>query len=365
MATFQDGLYVGTLNVQFWQNPLGILDLAGGPQAVLTDSEGSEIWKYNGETWRATMKGGFGNVHNKGIRNLFQHIDGRLYAGTVNYINGAEVWRSEDGEQWTTIASNGFGRGQANGSIRGMASFQGKLYVGTENYAFGGEIWAWDGGNWEQVADKGLGNRKNLSIAELKVWNGLLYMFTWNAFGAEIFVYDGQDITRIAAGGIENKLNVAILGVAVYNGRMYVGTANFVSGAELYRSTDGTHFERIATKGLGDPLQAYLWRFLEHRGMLYMGTFQQGPVYGLTKEGGRVYRMDPYEIIEEIVGPEGSLAKEGFNDWRNYGIRTMANYQGKLYMGTAQCFFCLYRPGTNIWELDTRSSKTECASSIW
>eukprot|EP00923_Selenidium_pygospionis_P048760 GHVN01083790.1.p1 GENE.GHVN01083790.1~~GHVN01083790.1.p1 ORF type:complete len:404 (+),score=6.49 GHVN01083790.1:134-1345(+) len=356
MATFKGGLYAGTLNTQFWNKPEEIegMEDPRDLHRLISDTDGAEIWRYYGQSWTKIISVGFGNKNNKGIRNLYEHTDGNLYAGTANYLDGAEIWRSSDGDSWTNIAREGFGRG--NGSARGMVSFRGALYVGTENSLFGGEIWRWDGYTWVQVVDGGISSRRNLSIGELTVWQDLLYAFTWNAMGFEIFVYDGTDFKQVASAGISNKFNSAGLGVAVYNDRIYVGTANYVTGAELYRSNDGFTFERIASKGLGDIKQAYLWRLFESNGLLYIGTVNQGPIYAPVSAGGNVYRMDKNEQLEELVGPVGSLAEAGFGDWRNYGIRTMA---GKIYFGTAQCFFCVYRPGTNVWALDNKA----CTSS--
>jgi hypothetical protein len=43
----------------------------------------------------------------------------------------------------------------------------------------------------------------------------------------------------------------------------------------------------------------------------------------------------------------------GFGQRINWGIRNMAEFRGKFYLGTAQCYFprCLaFVTGTEIWE---------------
>lgn len=351
MTTFGDHLYVGTMNVELWASQ-GQADQEADPI-----SKGSEVWRYDGESWEKVVDMGFkGGVDNLGTRNLYVY-QGMLYAGTVNYTEGCEVWRTFDGVTWEPIMQGGFGK-HTTGSVRGMAEYKGLLYVGVENFQEGGEMHAWDGTTWTKIVDKGIENPRNNSMAELVPWQDLLYVFTWNALGFEVYSFDGSDFIRLVGFGAANPpglgqlTNMAVLGTSVFHDLLYLGTANFLFGADMFRSADGVNWEQLVDNGFDDPRQAYVWRMKEYRGDLYLGTWTEGKLPLLFGEGGRLYRMDPEENFEQLMGPEGLLMDEGFGDWQNYGIRTMAVYDEKLYLGTAQCFFCSNRKGTEIWELD-------------
>lgn len=102
---------------------------------------------------------------------------------------------------------------------------------------------------------------------------------------------------------------------------------------------------------------------MEYRGDLYVGTFVQAPWFdGISgieppvEEGGRLYRIDSAENIVELVGPNGLLMGSGFDNPQNYGIRSMAVFQGKLYLGTAQTFIWGEREGAEVWELNPDAS---------
>ena len=69
--------------------------------------------------------------------------------------------------------------------------------------------------------------------------------------------------------------------------------------------------------------------------------------------GGRLYRSHDGSTWVEEVGPFGSLAPPGFDDDLNHGLRTLESYQGALFVGTAQCFFCDFAvTGAEVWRRD-------------
>jgi len=371
MAPFGDHLYVGTLNANLWGDPIGAIDAANLMDAV---SKGTEIWRFDGHNWEQVVDNGFkGNGNNAGTRNLFEY-KGMLYAGTVNYAEGCEVWRTADGETWEPIMQGGFGS-QLSGSVRGMAKYKNLLYVGVENVFEGAQLYTWDGASWTKIANGGIGNPLNFSVADMLVWKGLLYLFTWNALGLEIYTYDGSTFECICGvggpnpPGLSQTTNMGVMGVAIFNDRLYLGTADLLFGADLFRTDDGKNWVQLINNGFSDQRQAYIWRMKEYRGDLYMGTFHEGHFPLFLHEGGRLYRMDPQERFEELVGPDGLLMDEGFGDWMNYGMRTLSVFNEKLYIGTAQFFLSPWqRKGLEIWEFDPdaqgRSLKTSDGRSV-
>jgi len=342
MASFKGHLYAGTLNRDDW-------DLGLDP------NRGTEVWRFDGTNWEIVVDSGFGSPNrNWGTRRLFPW-NGVLYAGTMNASRGAEVWQTEDGVNWEQIAREGFGTG-TNDSIRAMAVYNDLLYLGTTNRDRGGQIHAWDGSSWTKIVDSGITTKGNGVISDLVPWRGLLYVFTWNQRGFQIFTYDGSTFTQIVGPGTSNpaglakKTNEAVLDAIVYNDRLYVGTEDYAYGADLYRTDDGVNFVRVVKNGWGDIDQTYVWQMEVFGGHLYLGTLRGASKTGMG--GTQIYRMDPQENFVELVGPKGLLHKPGFGNPDNYGTRSLAVYNGKLYIGTAQnIFFPSDYMGTQVWEL--------------
>ncbi|RLB76275.1 MAG: hypothetical protein DRH15_12845, partial [Deltaproteobacteria bacterium] len=83
--------------------------------------------------------------------------NGMLYIGTLNFNDGAEIWRTRDGVTWEPVELYGFGR--TNGYIWRLIEYKGMLVAGTLNPFFGCEIWASDtgeAGTLKQVNIKGM-----------------------------------------------------------------------------------------------------------------------------------------------------------------------------------------------------------------
>jgi len=91
-------------------------------------------------------------------------LEGNLYTGTVNPIDGCQVWRYDSGTNWTQVNTNGFGTTN-NQAVSSMAVLGKKLYLGTLNPLDGCQLWRYDGGNdWTQVNTSGFGTANNLGI---------------------------------------------------------------------------------------------------------------------------------------------------------------------------------------------------------
>ena len=123
-AEFRGQLYAGTRN---W-------------------TTGAQIWRCTTcdapGNWSRVMGDGFGDKNNGHVRDLYVQGD-QLYAATYNEATGLEVWRTSDGMNWTKVGSAGFGDSNNRGAHfdRALAAFNGRLYVGTQNYPNGAEIW--------------------------------------------------------------------------------------------------------------------------------------------------------------------------------------------------------------------------------
>jgi hypothetical protein len=337
MEAFGGYLYVGTLN----------------------NIEGPQIWRWDGTTWEEVLRLDVA-TGNTGFRTM-QVFKGWLYASTVNEEQGAELWRTQDGTTWEAVpaAMHGFGD-PLNTSFRGMAIFKRQLYLGVQNQSgSGGQLWRTrDGARWRPVNQDGFGDTSNNSVHSLDVFGGMLYAGTGNDSQLQIFrSSDGRTFQQVvgtnaevpAGFGIPKNQNAVQL--FNYNGQMYVGTVDITLGFSVFRTTDGINYDKIASGGGGDPDNYFAWRFADYQDYLWLGIGNFNTAGG---EGGSILRsQDGRKNWETLVGFDGTYFSYGFDQPLNWGIRSIKEFNNKLYFGTAQCWkaYCdPYTTGTQIWE---------------
>lgn len=334
MKSFDDYLYVGT------QNP----------------AEGGEIWRYRPELgWEQLLEGGLGNPGNMGVR-TFVEFNGHLYASTNNHDTGGEIWRqSEDtrGVVWERVIEPGFGNCD-NTSIRGLKVFDGQLYAGTYNFPTGCEVWrSPDGIDWEQLLEGGFGSANNFAAAVMEEQAGKLYVGTWNIQeGLEVWRWsdtDGWELTNEHGFGDVNNWNA--VGISKYKGRIYVGTGNVWGGAEVWCFDAEEGWEKVGPGGFGNPWNSYHWYMETYRGKLYVGTLN------LKWFGLQGHELWSYHDVQGWT----QVAAHGFGERNNYGLRTMAEYRGDLYIGIANT---LPEPwiaeGCEVWRYDEEMIHANC-----
>lgn len=338
MQVFNGHLYVGTLN----------------------NVDGPQIWRWGGTgtTWTKVHSRDFATTGNTGFRSMTVY-KGQLYAATVNETQGAELWRSADGTSWQMVATGGLGTPN-NTSFRGLTEFGQWLYMGTQNQSgTGAQLWrSNDGVTWRQIIGAGFGDVTNESAHALAVFGGQLYVGTTNTVRMQIFrSRDGLNFEQVvgpnaavAAGfGLAGNTNTQHL--YAYNKRLYVGTGNQHYGFSVFRTTDGSTYQKVASGGAGDPNNMFAWRFIGYQGHLWLGTGNFNVTGG---EGSSLLRSaDGLQNWETLVGRNGTYYSYGFDKVLNWGIRTLAEYNQKLYVGTAQCWKSYCDPvttGAEIWE---------------
>ncbi|RLC66298.1 MAG: hypothetical protein DRI48_04975, partial [Chloroflexi bacterium] len=226
LAVFGDRLYAATWNA----------------------STGGEIWRSSSGgsgTWARVVNGGFDDAGNVTAVSLVV-FDGHLYAGTYNPDTGTEVWRSDDGASWHQVNADGFG--DADNRSVALEPFDGYLYAGTYNYYGdnpGAELWRCqqcDGPDWEQVSvDKGFGDTENRGIHALATFADALYAFTDNrTAGVEVWrTTDGTTWEKVGADGLGDSNNYSPYwdnSVAVFDDHLHVGTRNPAHGGEVWRT---------------------------------------------------------------------------------------------------------------------------------
>lgn len=324
MKTFGDHLYVGTLN----------------------NEHGGQIWRYDGSSWENVVSENVNESGNRGFRNLLIY-NGMLYAGTYNTTYGAQIWRSGNGSNWEVVQYDGFGDANKT-SVRAMIEYQGFLYVGLQDSNEGpGQLWrSSDGVTWQPVVLDGFGDISNNSMHTMAEFQGDLYVGTRNTItytqlwrssdGLNFEVVVGEGGVRPPGFGVSN--NNSIYDLHVFKDRLFIGVGNNKMGFSVYYTPDGVVFKRIGKFGFGESNNIFAWRFFTYKRDLWLGVMNPS----LGEQGGSLWRSGSLWRWgfqwEELVGANGVFQGYGFNDLRNWGVRTFENFQNNLYVGTAQCW---------------------------
>ena len=268
---------------------------------------GGDIWRsQDGVKWEQVGTPGLGNPHNMSFN--FVTFHDRLYA-LANNINdhGIEIWVTEDGQHFTQIEGGGFGDAD-NTWVEGFV-FNDHLIVMVSGAANGPQIRVSDDGlTFRQTVSEGLGDKENTgfqTVREQPVLDGKLYLGTSNpSTGGEIWrTPDGLQWERVADKGLERSLNTSLHPFLVFSGQLYaigvsVGGLDKLKGLEVYRSADGTSWQKVVTDG-----------FAQGKERNVAGS--------LVEFGGRLYltasTMDPRILMPSH--PSERMAPRGFQLW--------------------------------------------------
>jgi hypothetical protein len=373
--TWSMGVHDGRVYVGTWSNQTDwpemirallsgdLVDIIGGGANPLEGigfvaSDGGEIWRYDGnQQWTRVAKA---DADTTGFRSMIQY-KGKLYAGTANSEEGAELWVKGEDETWEPVPWPEGERKAANNSIRALATFtapgeaEERLYVGTENNATGGELWAFDGSDWEHVA-----TFPAHSVAEIAVYEDEVYVGTWtfslsfltgvpsDTFGlywspnplADPAPPDTplKNFTKVKPEfmGREALSNVGVMKLVEYAGRLYLGTVNYSEGFTLLSSATPwkpDSWTVLTTNGFGNSDNAYFWSAVVVDNMLLAGTFNSGITGGalpLLPMDGRAHILYTRDGVHF-----DTLIDDGFGVPFTYGIRCMVVSGDQLLVGTA------------------------------
>jgi hypothetical protein len=341
MEVFEDRLYVGTIN----------------------QARGAQIWRLvNDVTWQAVVRNGLTTPRNIGTRSMAV-CNGRLYAGTDNVTNGAELWSTSDGANWTPILTAG-GISPDLRSIRALfcANFGGTdyLYIGMMATTGAGTVLrTTDDVNFEQVTTDGFGRAGNKSIHTFGWFNGALYAATSNQTnGLQVWrTSDGLNFEILVGpgsatpGGFDHESSNAPMDFQEFNGRLFLGDINALGGFGLWATADGLTWTQIGSDGFGYQGNDYAWNLEVYENALWLGVLNSAAFFSPGTRGASLWRSFDGDNWEEMVGgPPATYLSWGFDNPDNMGIRTLKEYHGKLYIGTAQdARPSVDRPGLEIW----------------
>lgn len=244
--------------------------------------------------WEAASEPGFGDAANSSVMEMCV-FDDHLYAGTLNWRRGYQVWRTtargRPPYRWTKILGDGADRGPLNQVALSMCVFGGCLYVGS----------GIQGGGYDKA------HRVGPAAAELVRIHPDL---RWD------LVVGAPRGTRI-------------------------GPKDAVGHAE---------------PGFGNPFAGYFWRLCEYDEQLYVSTYDWSvfapflPLEKFPPAAAQRFRSASlgFDVVERRAGfdlwrsPDGEhwtrLTGNGFGNPYNFGARTLQGTPYGLFLGTANPF---------------------------
>jgi hypothetical protein len=212
----------------------------------------------------------------------------QLYAGTGNWEStpsAGQIWRSADGTAWNLVASDGLGNPN-NAGFTTFTSFNGMLYGAALNQIDGAEIWRSSTGissSWQRVASQGFGGGSAyFIITSLTTFKGQLYAGVEATAGTGAQVWrssNGTNWTLVSANGFGDPDNFQTGSSVVYRGQLYVTTRNDVTGTQLWRSSNGTTWVQMVGDGFGDVNNIKIESLTTYAGALYAAA--NNPVTGV------------------------------------------------------------------------------------
>ncbi|RLF51237.1 MAG: hypothetical protein DRN24_05290, partial [Thermoplasmata archaeon] len=300
---------------------VGCLGEPTSDDGITLVGENCTLWVTDGTTWKQANHLGFDH-EDQSIRGMAV-FDGKLYIGTEKNINGdgANLYRytggaingdinNVDPSAWEQVFNV---TADESPTFSVLKEFNGYLYIGTIQVDFSSTL------------DGNVNLRDGAEIYRSSTGD----LGTW-----EKVVGDGAPVPA----GFGNENNTGILSIEVFNGKLYVGTYNFINRAELWRTSDGLTWEPVILNGNGH-LNFYIWSMLTYDGELFAGTMN--PIAGCelwksssgdmgTWERANVNGMDGETMFSPPVSffYSGLLADQ-------YGIRNMVEYDDHLVVGTA------------------------------
>ncbi|MCB2180475.1 MAG: class I SAM-dependent methyltransferase [Desulfobulbaceae bacterium] len=319
-------------------------------------------------------------------------------ASATSYRPETVMLKSYDGRRFDTVSVPGLGIDPAPRSLRGLVPFKGRLFttpVGSMkryeyNIADAMVILTSDdpdNGSWQTACKPNFGNPNNVAVFDMAEFNGFLYAGTANVReGFEVWKTDAEGDppfkwTRVVAKGAHRgKLNQAAITLKAFGDYLYVGSAiqgggwdtdNHIGPAapEVIRISSDDAWELVAGEarntpdglrvpisgmgpGFNDPFSGYIWSMCVHRGCLYIGNLQwlsHAKFSDRTKWPKRLQKMIDSQRLEKLLKNFGGcdlwrshdglhwhpVTVNGFGNYYNFGIRSMASTPYGLFAGTA------------------------------
>jgi len=345
---------------------------------------------------------------------VYKEVDGTeaLYVGSFNSAQlpspPARILRSEDGAHFEEVPLS-FPELEDVNSFRSLTAFKDRMFVLTitpsETASVLFESRDPKSGDFRAAAPRGFGFPGGHSAFELEVFKGFLYvgssglndgfqLLKTQAVGAPPYRFDRV----LQQGAYRGAKNQSVLSLKPFKDYLYVGTGIYfgsftllldfeAAASELLRVRADDNWDLVAGEerntpeghkapisgqraGFGNAFTGYIWRMIEHEGVLYVGTFDTAVVAqyaenvqlddlpGETELANYpeilalADRLGPEEIADLISALEGGfdlhasvngeqfelVSRTGFGDSFSWGIRSFESTALGLFVGSDNPF---------------------------
>jgi len=258
---------------------------------------------------------------------------GELYSGSTKL--GGDIWRTTNGVEWEQIGTPGLGN--KNNFMFDLVVFKDRLYAISYNHGDEGlEVWVTsDGTDFTKVQGGGFGDPDNDHAVPFVFADRLILLAANSTTGVQVWVSeDGESFQRVVDGGLGIPGTTGAVRCAdpmdppsVFEGMLYVGISNTDAGGEIWRTADGVDWERVAHGGLGRVDSIALALSLVYKDQLYAVGSTGGTLEDLA--GFELFRTSDGTDWEKVVEDGFSMGVE-----RNIGA-TLTEFERRLYLTTS------------------------------
>jgi hypothetical protein len=297
-------------------------------------------------------------------------VDGNI-AAAQNVVVGARANSGGSTADWAKISQSTAGTIAASGTTaidtaRTSVVYNGSLYVGTWETGKA-EVYRYDGGTtWTKVTQATAGTIASGgtsaidAITSMISYNGYLYIGTQKSGAAEVYVYGGgttwTKISQSTAGTIAASGTTGILAVramAVYGGQLYIGTGK-ADGAEVYRYEGDITWTRVSSSAgtivaAGTSAIDYVHAMAVFNNKLYIGTYEPNKAEVYVYDNNNVWTKASNATAGTIT-TSGTASIDG--------VICFGVYNGSLYAGTSEPNSAhIYRfEGGTTWSLNSQAA---------
>ncbi|MGB9521583.1 MAG: hypothetical protein ACPL6F_02390, partial [Anaerolineales bacterium] len=233
--------------------------------------------------------------------------------------------------------------------------FNGQLYVGMEaDNIYGARLWRTKSGvtipasqaDWEEVVADANGKpfgvenvTQNDHIDSLAEFNGYIYVSTANGgsnyLGTRIFRSPSgnpnswQDAIAAYGAGFGDINNTNFKDMQVFNGYLCGGTQNWLTGAQVWCTNNGTTWTQKNSGGFGTNRTTEIWSGYVYNNALYFGVQNLGALRSDNNDDvGKLYRTTNLNgtptWTEVFSSPTGNLNR----------VDILGDLYGYLYIGS-------------------------------
>jgi nucleoside-diphosphate-sugar epimerase len=319
----------------------------GAMSTVLRGTAAHILRSVDGTNFSPVSEPGLGDANISTFRSLMA-FDHHLYVPptgegiTFNSNRASALLRSADPGKghWELACAAGF-EDPTNNGVFEMTVFNGHLYAGTFNYYQGYQIWKTPATGsapcqWSKVVERGAyRGRLNEIAMSMCPFNGALYVGS----GIQNGGYDRYNMVGPAAGEI----------IRIYpddSWELVVGRPRrTIVGMKYPLSGMGPGFDNI--------FAGYIWRMAVHEGWLYASTFDWSVFLPYARRPSLAARRMMRRLgVDRIIRQGGGfelwrtqdgvnwipVTKNGLGNPYNYGARTLVSTPHGLFLGTANPF---------------------------